>query len=108
MPYVKAPEDVIPGKSVFIATSSPRSRGSIGLMVKSFEGRPTKIEGLPGHPANNGSTDSAAQADILDLYNPFRQKAVEMEGVTAADFSEGMTSSFPQRISKNLKALKAS
>ena len=82
MPYVKAPEDIIPGKSVYIATSSPRSRGSLGLMVKSFEGRPTKIEGLPGHPANNGSTDSAAQADLLDLYNPFRQKAVEMEGVT--------------------------
>ncbi|MCM8537107.1 MAG: TAT-variant-translocated molybdopterin oxidoreductase [Lentisphaeraceae bacterium] len=107
MPYTKAPEDIIPGKSVYIATSSPRSRGSLGLMVKSDAGRPTKIEGLPGHPANNGSTDSAAQADILDLYNPFRQKSVKTNEIPEADFSKGMSPEFRKSSQKNLKALKA-
>ena len=72
MPYAQAPEDVIPGKPLFFATSSPRTDGSIGLLVKSNEGRPTKIEGLPGHPINDGKTDQFAQADILDLYDPSR------------------------------------
>ena len=71
-PYVNAPEDVIPGKPLFYATTSPRTNGSIGLLVKSNEGRPTKIDGLPNHPTNNGKTDQFAQADILDLYDPNR------------------------------------
>ena len=71
-PYAKSPEEIIPGKPLFYATSSPRTNGSIGLLVKSNEGRPTKIEGLPNHPVNKGKTDHFAQADILDLYDPNR------------------------------------
>ncbi|NQZ57027.1 MAG: TAT-variant-translocated molybdopterin oxidoreductase [Lentisphaeraceae bacterium] len=107
MPYVDAPEDTVPGKAVFYATSAPRSRGAIGLTVKSFEGRPTKIEGLPGHPANNGSTDSAAQADLLDLYNPYRQNIVNFAGVDAPDYSEGMTADYRAASQKAMKEAKS-
>jgi MoCo/4Fe-4S cofactor protein with predicted Tat translocation signal len=86
MPYTQAPEDVVPGKAYYIATSAPRSRGSLGMLVKSNGGRPTKIEGLPGHPANDGCTDSMAQADLLDLYNPFRQKTIDIKGQKAISF----------------------
>ena len=106
MPYSDAPEDVIPGKSFNIATSAPRSRGSLGLLVRSSEGRPTKIEGLPNHPANNGSTDSMAQADLLDLYNPFRQKSVKIDG-KEADFSNGMNNDYRMASRKNMKALES-
>ena len=106
MPYTDAPEDVIPGKSFNIATAAPRSRGSLGLLVRSNEGRPTKIEGLPNHPANNGSTDSMAQADLLDLYNPFRQKSVKING-SEADFKEGMNSNFRLSSRKKMKELDA-
>ena len=106
MPYTDAPEDVIPGKSFNIATSAPRSRGSLGLLVRSSEGRPTKIEGLPNHPANNGSTDSMAQADLLDLYNPYRQKSVKIDG-KEADFSEGMNSDYRMSSRKLMKSLEA-
>ena len=104
MPYTDAPEDVIPGKSFNIATSAPRSRGSLGLLVRSNEGRPTKIEGLPNHPANNGSTDSMAQADLLDLYNPFRQKSVKING-SEANFQEGMNSDYRMSSRKKMKEL---
>ena len=106
MPYTDAPEDVVPGKSFFIATSAPRSRGSLGLLVKSSEGRPTKIEGLPNHPANNGSTDSMAQADLLDLYNPYRQKSVKI-GKEEASYKDGMNSNYRMASRKLMKSFEA-
>ena len=73
LPYgTNAPEDIIPGKATYYATSYPRPNGSIGLLVKTHEGRPVKIEGNPEHPNNLGSTDSFAQAELLNMYDPDR------------------------------------
>jgi molybdopterin-containing oxidoreductase family iron-sulfur binding subunit len=55
----------------------------VGLIVKSNEGRPTKIEGNPRHPASVGSTDVFAQASILTLYDPDRAKSVTRHGAIA-------------------------
>src|SRR3984957_20100965 len=52
IPYVKQPEEVVPGKSLYFATAMPRSGGAVGLLVRSNEGRPTKVEGNPDHPAS--------------------------------------------------------
>jgi hypothetical protein len=53
---------------------------SYGLLVKSHEGRPTKIEGNPGHPMSLGRTGVHAQAALLDLYNPDRSQVVRHRG----------------------------
>jgi Fe-S-cluster-containing dehydrogenase component len=74
-PYVYAPEQVVPGKPMFYATTMT-SGGAIGLLVESHEGHPTKIEGNPNHPASLGATDAFAQASILGLYDPDRSQAV--------------------------------
>lgn len=76
LPYSKeVPEDVIPGKSLYYATSVALPGGAVeGLVVESFEGRPTKIEGNPLHPGNNGKSSARAQAAILGLYDPDRLK----------------------------------
>ncbi|RAP33919.1 molybdopterin oxidoreductase [Candidatus Marinamargulisbacteria bacterium SCGC AG-439-L15] len=71
-PYAKQPEYVIPGKSVFYATSMSYGEESTGLLVESFEGRPTKIEGNPLHPNSLGASDGFHQASVLDLYDPDR------------------------------------
>jgi molybdopterin-containing oxidoreductase family iron-sulfur binding subunit len=75
VPYVDMPEGLVPGKPRFYATAGSTSGGGYGILVESHEGRPTKIEGNPDHPMSLGATDAAAQADILDLYDPARSDA---------------------------------
>ena len=76
VPYVRQPEEIVPGTPLFFATTMPLSGGAIGLLVESHEGRPTKIEGNPDHPSSRGATDVFAQAAILDLYDPDRAQTI--------------------------------
>ncbi len=76
VPYSKIPEQIVPGRPLFFATTMAYSGRAIGLLVESHEGRPTKIEGNPVHPASLGATDAIAQAAILSLYDPDRAQAV--------------------------------
>jgi molybdopterin-containing oxidoreductase family iron-sulfur binding subunit len=77
VPYIKAPEDIVHGKQLFYATSMPMGGYGRGLLVESNEGRPTKIEGNPDHPATLGSSDIFMQAATLTLYDPDRLRNVQ-------------------------------
>src|SRR5215510_13459404 len=87
VPYVRPPEEMLPGTPLYFATAMPFAGYGIGLVVKSYEGRPTKIEGNPRHPASLGSTDVFAQASILNLYDPDRAKSVTRYGAIATSDS---------------------
>ncbi len=76
VPYVRQPEELIPGKPLFFATAMSLGGVATGLLVESHEGRPTKIEGNPDHPASQGGTDLFAQASILSLYDPDRSTTI--------------------------------
>jgi MoCo/4Fe-4S cofactor protein with predicted Tat translocation signal len=80
VPYVKQPEEIIPGKPLFYATSMPLAGIATGLLVESHMGRPTKIEGNPEHPGSLGGTDVFAQASVLTLYDPDRSQTVIFDG----------------------------
>jgi MoCo/4Fe-4S cofactor protein with predicted Tat translocation signal len=80
VPYVNAPEQIIPGIPLFYATSMPFQGYGQGLLVESHMGRPTKAEGNPDHPASLGATDIFAQASLLDMYDPDRSQVVLREG----------------------------
>jgi molybdopterin-containing oxidoreductase family iron-sulfur binding subunit len=80
VPYVRAPEEIIPGKPLFYATTFVQGGVGMGVLVESNMGRPTKIEGNPLHPGSLGATDIFAQASILDLYDPDRSQVVVHEG----------------------------
>ncbi len=74
VPYVRPPQDVTPGLPTFYATAMPLAGTAIGLLVESHEGRPTKIEGNPDHPASLGATDVFAQASVMGFYDPERSQ----------------------------------
>ena len=84
LPYVRKPEEVIPGIPLFYATGMP-FRGTLrGLLVESHEGRPTKVEGNPQHPNMHGTTSLFAQGSILNLYDPDRLRTVVRDGDVAS------------------------
>ena len=77
IPYVKAPEQMIPGIPEYYASTMPMGTSAYGVVVESHEGRPTKIEGNEKHPSSFGKSNTHMQASILNLYDPDRsQRAV--------------------------------
>ena len=80
VPYVRQPEDVIPGRPQFYATAMTLGGYASPILVESHLGRPTKIEGNDKHPASLGGTDIFAQAHILGLYDPDRSQSVVSMG----------------------------
>ena len=80
VPYVKQPEEMVPGKPLHFATATTFGGYAQGIIVRSNEGRPTKIEGNPDHPASFGATSIWGQADLLDLYDPDRAQNVLRQG----------------------------
>ncbi len=76
VPYVEMPKGVVPGIPLQFASTLALSGYGRGVLVVSYEGRPTKIEGNPRHPGSLGSTDVFLEAEIYNLYNPERVQAV--------------------------------
>ena len=80
VPYVQAPEEIIPGKPLFFATAALSGGYAEGVLAESHQGRPTKLEGNPDHPASLGGTHAVTQAAVLELYDPDRSDAVREGG----------------------------
>ena len=83
VPYVKQPEEEVPGQALFYATAMSLGGIATPLLARSNEGRPTKLEGNPDHPNNrsyipartgSSATDIFSQASILALYDPDRSQ----------------------------------
>jgi len=80
VPYVRQPENVVPGKPMYYATAVTLGGYASPVLVESHLGRPTKIEGNDLHPASMGGTDIFTQASILGLYDPDRSQTVTSMG----------------------------
>jgi len=80
VPYVRQPENLIPGKAMYFASALSLGGVGTGVLVESHMGRPTKIEGNPDHPSSLGGTDAMMQASILSLYDPSRAQVVRHLG----------------------------
>jgi MoCo/4Fe-4S cofactor protein with predicted Tat translocation signal len=76
VPYVRQPEEVVPGRPLFFATAFTLSGYASPILVESHMYRPTKIEGNDRHPASLGGTDVFAQASILEMYDPDRSQTI--------------------------------
>ncbi len=100
VPYVNQPESVVPGIASYYATAMPFSGYALGLLAKSTDGRPVKVEGNPDHPTSGGvsqfasangkptlkkrgSTDVFAQASLLTMYDPERSQSIRRSGASS-------------------------
>jgi molybdopterin-containing oxidoreductase family iron-sulfur binding subunit len=94
VPYVKMPEQIVPGKPLFYATATTLGGYALGLLAESHMGRPTKLEGNPSHPASLGATDVFTQAEPLVMYDPDRAQDVTNAGKksTWKDFTAALAS----------------
>lgn len=79
-PYVRAPRDLVLGKSMYFATAHPFTTGAVPLLIKSSEFRPIKVDGNPEHPYNQGGSDPFSQGTLLAMYDPDRSQHVLYRG----------------------------
>lgn len=74
IPYAQAPVGYTPGIPNFYASTWFDGLEGSGLLVKTMDGRPIKLEGNPLHPMNLGALSARAHAEVLSLYDPDRLK----------------------------------
>ncbi len=76
LPYSHRPEGRTPGSPIMFASTFELGGAGIGVLVKSYDGRPIKVEGNPAHPGSLGGSNVHAQASVLELYDPDRSQYV--------------------------------
>ncbi len=74
IPYNKMPEEIVVGNPNYYASTSNACVHGCGILIKTREGRPIKVDGNPDHPVSKGKTCAKCQANILRLYDPQRLK----------------------------------
>jgi len=94
MPFARRPAGRTPGATQQFATTYELGGVGSGLLVTSYDGRPIKVEGNPGHPQNRGATTAIEQALLLEMYDPDRSRQVRHRAAgreRAASWSEVAT-----------------
>jgi anaerobic selenocysteine-containing dehydrogenase len=80
-PFVRPPEDVLPGRATWYASTCRQCPAGCGIIVRVINGRAKKIEGNPLHPLNRGKLCARGQAGLQMLYHPDRlRNAVRQTG----------------------------
>lgn len=90
LPYVKPPEELVPAKPIYFASSMVQDGYAKGVLIKTTMGRPIKVDGNPSHPGNQGSTDIFMQASLIEMYDPDRPKQI-MQGASSKTWQDFAT-----------------
>lgn len=95
VPYVIQPEGVTPGLASYYASTCTECPAMCGIVVKTREGRPIKLEGNPENPINRGSLCARGQSSLGRTYHPDRIPGPQARGgdntLQAITWEEGMT-----------------
>jgi molybdopterin-containing oxidoreductase family iron-sulfur binding subunit len=84
IPYLVKPEEIIPGRALYYASTCGGCPAGCGLVVKNRDGRPIKLEGNPDHPLSEGGLCAVGQASILGLYDSHRLQQPLHDGKVAS------------------------
>ncbi|MFS4445219.1 TAT-variant-translocated molybdopterin oxidoreductase [Maribacter sp. 2307UL18-2] len=79
IPYVVAPENIVPGVANYYATSIANGFDFASILVKTREGRPIKVENNT-YAKVNGGANARVQASVLSLYDSTRLQGPVAEG----------------------------
>ena len=94
IPYAQQPPEITPGVANHYASTCRECAAGCGIVLTTWEGRPTKVEGNPLHPLNRGTVCPLGQAALLNLYDPDRLRTpVALQRVHTL---EGLVGSAPQ------------
>lgn len=102
IPFLIQPEEILPGKSIWYASTSNACAAHCAVHVKNRDGRPIKLEGNPNHPLNQGGLCSQCQASLLELYDSKRILNPTIKG------KKVRWDTFDNKILKKLKEVKKS
>jgi MoCo/4Fe-4S cofactor protein with predicted Tat translocation signal len=80
LPYIKQPTELVLGEPLYYATSMVLGGFATGVLAKSREGHPIKVDGNPEHPSTLGGSSVWLQTSILNLYDPDRSQTVTRAG----------------------------
>jgi molybdopterin-containing oxidoreductase family iron-sulfur binding subunit len=72
------------GRAYFIATTCGGCPAACGVLAECVDGRPVKLEGLPGHPVSAGGLCAVGQAQVLSLYDSHRLASPLVAGARAS------------------------
>ncbi|CAM2007341.1 4Fe-4S dicluster domain-containing protein [Acanthopleuribacter pedis] len=105
-PWVEPVDGEIPYVPRFYATSLPEL-GSLGLHIKSINGRANKTEGNPDHPVNMGTLSARQQTVIQNLYSPDRVRKPLLDGkaITRAKTQEVLKEKLSGAKGRNVSVL---
>jgi molybdopterin-containing oxidoreductase family iron-sulfur binding subunit len=84
IPYLVQPEEIVPGRSYFYASTCAGCSAGCGLLGKVRDGRPIKLEGNPEHPLSRGGLCAVGQASLLGLYDSQRPQTPLVAGHPAS------------------------
>jgi MoCo/4Fe-4S cofactor protein with predicted Tat translocation signal len=89
VPYLKKPDDLIPGVANYYASTYVSEGDTVSVLVKQRDGRPIKIEGNELSSITKGGTSARVQSSVLDLYDTTRLRhPLQKDG---SDFKEVST-----------------
>ncbi len=74
IPYVARPDEVTPGLALWYASTCNGCSARCGLLLKTRDGRPIKVEGNDEHPVSRGGVCAVGQASVLSLYDASRAR----------------------------------
>jgi molybdopterin-containing oxidoreductase family iron-sulfur binding subunit len=106
IPYVNRPEEVVPGVADWYTSTCGECSAACGILVKTREGRPIKLEGNPSHPMSQGGLCARGQASILNLYDPDRLKGPVSVAHSDASTKELVWHDIDEEIKKKLADIK--
>ena len=83
IPYLMQPEEIVPGRATWYATTCEGCSARCGALIKNRDGRPIKLEGNAEHAFSAGGLCAVGQASLLELYDSQRLSGAQLEGQPA-------------------------